>query len=131
MPPWRVRCFANARGDDLFDRDYRAQTPEVRAEFRAVLNGLLFQEDITGWCRPNGFDRLSGKYRELGKLRFKVANVQHRPLGFFGPERKMFTLLIWSTERDGKFNPPNVRDTALDRMNQVLRDRERANECNF
>jgi len=78
-----------------------------------------------------GFDRLSGKYRELGKLRFKVANVQHRPLGFFGPERKMFTLLIWSTERDGKFNPPNVRDTALDRMNQVLRDRERANECNF
>lgn len=43
----------------------------------------------------------------------------------------MFTLLIWSTERDGKFNPPNVRDTALDRMNQVLRDRERANECNF
>ena len=67
----------------------------------------------------------------LGKLRFKVANVQHRPLGFFGPERKMFTLLIWSTERDGKFNPPNVRDTALDRMNQVLRDRERANECNF
>jgi len=101
------------------------------AEFRAVLNGLLFQEDITGWCRPNGFDRLSGKYRELGKLRFKVANVQHRPLGFFGPERKMFTLLIWSTERDGKFNPPNVRDTALDRMNQVLRDRERANECNF
>src|ERR1700746_3580282 len=108
MPPWRVRCFANVRGDDLFDRDFVAQTPGVRAEFRAVLNGLLFQEDIRGWCRPNGFDRLSGKYRELGKLRFKIANVQHRPLGFFGPQQKIFTLLIWSTERDGKFDPPNV-----------------------
>jgi hypothetical protein len=131
MPPWRVRCFCNARGDDLFDREYRVQTPEVRAEFRATLNGLLAQEDIRGWCRPNGFDRLNRKYRELGKLRFKVANVQHRPLGFFGPKQKTFTLLIWSTERDGKFSPPNVRDTALQRMSQVLRDMERTCECNF
>jgi hypothetical protein len=109
MAGWEVRCFANTRGVDLFDRQYGDQDFDVRAEFRAVLNGLLAQEDITGWCRPNGFDRLSGKYRQLGKLRFKVWNVQHRPLGFFGPERRTFTLLIWATERDGKFHPANVR----------------------
>jgi hypothetical protein len=131
MPGWAVRCFANARGDDLFDRDYRRQTPDVRAEFRATLSGLLAQEDITGWCRPNGFDRLTGKYRALGKLRFKVNNVQHRPLGFFGPERKTFTLLIWATERDQKFHSPNVRDTALWRMNQVNDNPERARECDL
>jgi hypothetical protein len=131
MPTWAVRCVSTAGGRDLFDRDYSRQLVEVRAEFRAVLNGLLAQEDITGWCRPNGFDRLTGKYRELGKLRFKVANVQHRPLGFFGPERKNFTLLIWATERDGKFNPPNLRETALQRMAHVKQNRWRANECNF
>jgi hypothetical protein len=131
MPTWAVRCFGAAGGRNLFDQDYSEQLPEVRADFRAVLNGLLAQEDITGWCRPNGFDRLSGKYREIGKLRFKVANVQHRPLGFFGPERRIFTLLIWATERDGKFNPPNVRETALQRMAQVKRNPWRANECNF
>ena len=131
MPVWVIRCFRAAGGGDLFDRDYRRQVAEVRAEFRAALNGLLAQEDITGWCRSNGFDRLSGKYRELGKLRFKVANVQHRPLGFFGPERKMFTLVIWATERDGKFDPPNVRETALRRMAQVKQNPRQAHECNF
>jgi len=131
MPAWAVRCFRATGGRDLFDGDYGRQPPEVRAEFRATINGLLAQEEITGWCRPNGFDRLSGKYRELGKLRFKVANVQHRPLGFFGPERKTFTLLIWATERDGKFNPPNVREAALRRMAQGKQNPRRANECNF
>ena len=131
MSGWVVRCFANARGENLFDRGYRDQLPEVRAEFRAVLNGLLAQEDIVGWCRPNGFDRLSGKYRELGKLRFKIRNVQHRPLGFFGPEQRTFTLLIWATERDGKFAPPGVQDTALQRISQIKDNPERARECNF
>jgi hypothetical protein len=131
MLGWAVKCFCSAGGADLFDRDYSRQRPAVRAEFRATLNGLLAQEDITGWCRPNGFDRLSGKYRELGKLRFKVAGVQHRPLGFFGPGRKTFTLLIWATERDGKFDPPSVRDTALRRMVEVKQDLRRADECNF
>jgi len=131
MPAWAVRCFRTTGGRDLFDRDYSRQAPEVRAEFRATLNGLLAQEDITGWCRPNGFDRLSGKYRELGKLRFKIASVQHRPLGFFGPGRRTFTLLIWATERDGKFDPPNVRETALRRMAEVKQNPSRADECNF
>src|ERR1700674_2902136 len=107
MPIWAVRCFRTEGGRDLFDRDYGRQ------------------EDITGWCRPNGFDRLSGKYRALGKLRFKVASVQHRPLGFFGPERKTFTLLIWATERDGKFDPPDVRETALRRMAEVRQNPKR------
>jgi hypothetical protein len=132
MAAWVVNCFCNARGDDLFDREYSAQSVEVRAEFRATLNGLVAQEDIVGWSRPNGFDRLTGKnYRELGKLRFKVRNVQHRPLGFFGPQRKTFTLLIWATERDGKFDPPSVRDTALHRMAEIRKDSRRAHECNF
>jgi hypothetical protein len=131
MPAWAVRCFRTEGGRDLFDRDYDRQALKVRAEFRAALNGLLAQEDITGWCRPNGFDRLSGRYRELGKLRFRVASVQHRPLGFFGPERKTFTLLIWATERDGKFDPPDVRETALRRMAEVKQNPKRAHDCNF
>lgn len=132
MAEWAVRCFASAQGDDLFDQDYKRQAPEVRAEFRATLNGLLAQPDITGWSRPNGFDRLTGKkFRALGKLRFKVRNVQHRPLGFFGPERMTFTLLIWATERDGKFAPPGIREKALRRMIDVHKNSGCAHECNF
>lgn len=125
-----IRCFGNVRGN-LFEKEYRERSIEARAEFRSTLNGLRDQPTIVGWCRPRGFDRLSGQYRALGKLRFKVRNVQHRPLGFFGPDQKTFTLLAWATERDGKFDPPNIRDTALRRMNMVLEDTRRAHAFDF
>lgn len=131
MPLWVVRCFCDAHGGALFEREYDAQAVAVRAEFRATLNGLRYQPSIVGWSRPNGFDRLSGKYRSLGKLRFKVLNVQHRPLGFFGPGQKTFTFLIWATERDRKYDPPNVCDTALRRMTLVREDPARAHEFDF
>lgn len=131
MPVWLIRCYCNESGNDLFAKAYREQAPAVRAQFRAVLNGLRAQATIEGWNRPNGFDRLSGKYRELGKLRFRVQNVQHRPLGFFGPADKTFTLLAWATERDWKFDPADVRDTALKRMDWVKQRPERSCECDF
>jgi hypothetical protein len=131
MAGWMIRCYCNESGIDLFEKEYREQSAAVRAEFRAVLNGLRAQPTMQGWNRPNGFDRLSGNYRELGKLRFKVQNVQHRPLGFFGPSRMTYTLLIWATERDSKFNPPGVRDTALRRMGLVVKYPENSCECDF
>ena len=130
MARWVIRCFCNTR-ENVFENEYREQSPAARAEFRATLNGLRDQPSIIGWSRPGGFDRLSGQYRDLGKLRFKVRNVQHRPLGFFGPKYRTFTLLAWATERDGKFDPPNIRDTALRRMNLVLEDPARAHEFDF
>jgi hypothetical protein len=94
-------------------------------------DGLRAETVIQGWCRENGFDRLSSKYRDLGKLRFLADRVQHRPLGFFGPTRGDFTLLVWATERDGKWDPPGVRDTALSRMELVITDPGRAHEFDF
>lgn len=115
----------------MFHESYLEQLAEAKGLLRARLNLLKSQPVMEGWCRINGFDKLVGKYRELGKVRFKANNTQHRPLGFFGPEQKMFTLLIWATERDGKFDPPNVRDTALSRMNLVKQSPELAYASDF
>jgi hypothetical protein len=123
---WEIRAYGNVRRR-LFEEDFTDLPLPVRAEFRAVLNGLRDQP-IEGWIRPAGFDRLGGQYRELGKLRFKVGNVQHRPLGFFGPGQRQFALLIWATERDQKYDPPGVRDTALSRMNEIKAGRAVAYE---
>jgi len=131
MRLWTLKCFCGAGGREIFDQEYASKPTATRAEFRAVLNGLLDQPDIRGWSRPAGFDRLSGIYRDLGKLRFKADNTQHRPLGFFGPGKMEFTLLIWATERGGNFYPRNVRDTALARMAIVLSDHVRAHVCDF
>src|SRR5258708_285897 len=102
-PRWTIGAYQRPNGRRVFVEEYASQSTAVKAEFRAVLNELRHQDGIDGWCRPNGFDRLSGEYRALGKLRFKVLNVQHRPLGFFGPFPDTFTLLAWATERDKKY----------------------------
>ena len=132
---WAILCFHNERGSDLFCREYEAQTAAARAHFRATLNGLRDQPTVQGWCRENGFDRLTGKryrrYRGLGKLRFKTPDAAHRPLGFFGPGPRAFTLLIWETERDRRFYPPNVLETALDRMRAVQANPSLADECDL
>jgi hypothetical protein len=135
MPAWTIRCFRSERGRDLFVDQYRGQTVKARAMFRATINVLRDQPDIQGWSRVNGFDRLTGKkyrrYHGLGKLLFKADGVQHRPLGFFGPTERSFTLLIWATERNWEFYPPSVLGTALDRMGAVTRNPERAGEFHF
>jgi hypothetical protein len=130
LPLWVIRGYIGASGRDVFAEELRDQDKLVRVEFTAVLNGLVYQP-IEWWIRPAGFDRLSGKYRELGKLRFKVKGVQHRPLGFFGPGMRVFTFVAWATERDGKFDPRDVRDTALDRMKTVKADTERCRALDY
>jgi len=132
---WIIKCYRSERGRELFYEAYLAQSFDARAELRAVINGLKDQPEITGWARENGFDLLSGKkyrsYRGLAKLRFKADGVQHRPLGFFGPGIREFTLLIWATERGGAFHPRNVLDTALTRMNEIKGNRDQAYEYHF
>jgi hypothetical protein len=134
MASWAILCYHNERGRDLFCEAYAAQPAVTRAKFRATLN-VLDQPGIEGWCRENGFDLLTGKkyrrYRGLGKLRFKTPDAAHRPLGFFGPGSRTFTLLIWATERDGDFSPPNVLATALSRMQAVIADPRLADACDL
>lgn len=59
----------------------------------------------------------------LIEIRFKVNKVQHRPLGCYGQLRFEFIILLFATERDDEFDPPNACETALRRKTLVLRDR--------
>jgi hypothetical protein len=135
MALWTVRCFRSGSGRQLFLEEFREQSFEARAEFRSIVTGLKHQPEITGWAREMGFDRLTGKkyrqFRGLAKLIFKANGVQHRPLGFFGPNVREFTFLIWATERGGSFHPPNVLDTALRRMTDVTANPEQADDSDF
>lgn len=128
-------CCHNEHGRDLFCAEYTKQTARVRMRFRAILNGLQDQPTIEGWRRENGFDRLAGKkyarFRQLGKLIVKTSDGAHRPLGYFGPYPKMFTLLAWATERDWEFSPPNVLEAALTRMHIIEANPSLADVCDL
>lgn len=129
MPRWTIMGYGNDRRRN-FEEQYRNQPTVVRAEFRAIVNGLRDQPR-EAWTRPAGYDQLPGRFRELGKLLIKVPNVQHRPLGFVWPAKMVFVFLIWTTERDRKFDPPNARETALKRRIQILKGGAMAHEFDY
>ncbi len=68
--------------------------------------------------------------RELGELRFK-ADKQYRILGFFGPARSDFTLLVGASKKGNNYDPRNALQTALERMREVKADGRRCRVCDF
>jgi hypothetical protein len=99
----------------------------VQAAFDIVLE-YLAQRERHEWVRPE-FDQLAGRYRDLGELRFKVGNVQYRPLGFFGPARADFTLLVGASKKGSAYDPRDAVETARRRRLEVLTDPDRSRIC--
>jgi hypothetical protein len=122
---WTIRSYVSPVGNDLVRKWYDAQTFAVQAAFDTVVLFLL-QSSFEEWRRPE-FSMLKGKYTKLGELRFDVGNVEYRPLGFFGPCRSEFTILIGATKKGRVYHPRSALDTALSRRAAVLIDPEHTN----
>ncbi len=67
-----------------------------------------------GWIR-NMYDVLE---EGVGEVRFKAEKINHRGLGYFGPERNHFTFLLFATKTN-VFNPPNAISKAIERKKLV------------
>lgn len=126
---WTFRSYVTAAGNDRVARWYRSQSAGAQAAFDAVREYLEVRER-DDWRRPD-FDKLSGRYKELGELRFEVANVQYRPLGFFGPAKAEFTILVGATKKGNIYDPPDALETALKRRKEVLQNPARSKICDF
>lgn len=59
------------------------------------------------------------------ELKIVSSGVQYRPLGFYGPERREFTLLMGAIEKGGRVEPRDFCDIALERRKIVNDDRSR------
>jgi hypothetical protein len=105
---------------------YRRQNGRVQVAFDVALE-YLEQRHRDYWARPE-FDLLSGNYRELGEIRLKV-DKQYRILGYFGPGRAEFTMLVGSSKKGKSYDPRNALDTALNRMAEVKSDGRRSRVC--
>jgi hypothetical protein len=85
--------------------------------------GCAGGDGLLEWRRPD-FDLLSGKMKGVGEIRFKV-DKQYRILGFFGPGRNDFTMLIGASKKGSSYDPQSTLESALDRMAQVKADGRR------
>jgi hypothetical protein len=107
---------------------YYRRREDVQGAVDVALEYLI-QRPRQEWRRPE-FDLLSGKMRAIGEIRLKV-DKQYRILGFFGPSRSDFTMLVGSSKKGKNYDPPGALETALDRMREVLADGRRCCVCNL
>ena len=130
MPRWVFYCFLSEHGRDVIDDWYTGVSVGVQVRFRTILQHLRDTPRLQ-W-NPNLVYPITGeRYRGLYEIRFQVRNVLHRPLGFFGPDRGHFTLLMPAREQGNQFIPRNALETARERMQIVMNDRRRICECRF
>ena len=110
----------------MIDRWYQDLPETAQAKFDTILEHLRDTPHVQ-W-HPNIVKPVGDSLLEI---RFQVRNVLHRPLGCFGPDRGEFTILMPAREQGDRFVPPNAREIAIERTNIVLRNKERARECQF
>jgi hypothetical protein len=115
---WTFRTYVSARGQLEVPLWYDQQTPKVQAAFDQRLRHLQ-QMQISEWIEPYT-KRLKGECTGLVEIRFHADRVQHRPLGWFGPSPKEFTILLCAREIGDRFDPPNACKIALGRKHEAL-----------
>jgi hypothetical protein len=124
---WTFFDFRNERGENEIVRWTKGPGKPAKARLNALVRNLS--------VLPRPFDRQDkvGLLRKSGpchgegfiELIIKVANVQYRPIGWYGPDARTVTLLVGATERDGEFDPRNACEQAVTRKRLILSDRRK------
>jgi hypothetical protein len=123
MNYWFFKGFIGLNGISFIDEWYAFLQEKDKAAFDTRLAYL----GITKYWIPKYFKKLKG-YDHIYEHCFKFSNMQHRPLGCFGPKDNEFTFLIGTTKREKVFNPRNAVNLAIKRRNYILQDRRYIDE---
>jgi len=116
-------------GSDLVDDWYRGQDGEVRGRVDAILEHLG-SRGRDAWRRPL-FDLLSGgPCKGLAEIRIKARSGQYRLLGYFGPERSVFTILSCFKKTRLADTEDSCRSAQV-RRKEIGIDVSRARKCEF
>lgn len=57
--------------------------------------------------------------KDIYEIRFKAQRVQQRPLGYFGPEPDIFTIVLWVTHKGKQWIPREYCRIARERWAKV------------
>lgn len=106
--------YCSPAGTNLVEAWYCRLPESVQAEFDVTLKILSIADD---WRDLKEFKHL--RQKGLCEIRFKVANVQYRPAGFFGPGPRCFSIYVGCKKKGGKYDPPNAFELALKNKSRV------------
>jgi len=116
---WTIKAYQDEKSVSDF-LDWRGQLP---AGARARMDNIIDYLEITpNWRNIPYIKPLIG-YNGIFEVKFIVSNIQYRPLGCYGPERKTFVFLIGAIEQGDEFNPKNAPWKAAKRQKRIFNDR--------
>lgn len=124
MDLWTFYDFIDSRGVNLIRQWLDSLPDKASAKIDAR---IIFMRAVPVW--PEQYVSSLNGWPELVELRVVSAGNQYRPLGFYGPERHEFTIVIGATEK--RKLPRRVLQTADDNRKIALADRRRIREHEF
>lgn len=125
---WEFRCYLVSDGRTALDEWLESQPVSAEAKLDQRMRHLQ-QQPRDKWNRPS-FDTLDDDCAGLGELRMVLKNVQYRVIGFASGEME-YTWLMVAKEVGGKFVPRNTCEIAQRRRAEVVKDRSKADACDF
>ena len=119
---WEWFCYNDGEQDNLWVRWYRGVDDAVQGKHDAI------------------FDFLEVSHAHLWRPHTKKINddiievrihgdVQHRLLGFFGPQRGQFTFVLSCNHKQNVYDPPDAKKTAARRKKEIEGERASAHLC--
>ncbi len=107
--------YVNTNGINIIKAELDGLGVKVKAKITTKLNALE-QMEQADWRGSKMIEVLKGDKDGLLAVRAEWQGVQHRLLGYYGPERGECTLLAYCTERGGKYIPKEIGEIAQGRI---------------
>lgn len=114
-PYWVFRDFVNVRGENLIRTWLHSLPAGARAEIHVRLDYLA---TLPRLGRPY-VGQLRHDCKGLYEIRVDFNRVRYRPIGYYGPGRRDFTLLVGALEKGDQFEPRAACSTAFDRIGRL------------
>lgn len=125
---WKIKCYVSSSGKNDVQKTYDSGTENLKAELEVELEYLQIRSREE-WRRPHAAKLTKCKdFRDFYEIRLFADSVQQRPIGYFGPNKNDFTILIWATEKGGKLNPTEWCTKANRLRNEIANGTSRAQE---
>ncbi len=116
--------FVTEEGERVIQAWLNEMNPSTREKVEAAIDNTVRYLEVERNPRRPYTGALTGKDAEgLYEIRFKINGVQYRPLFFYGPESREFTLLAGAVEKGGEFKPKSVLFVAQRRRQLAMQDR--------
>lgn len=124
METWTFYDFTDGRGVNLVRQWLDSLPPKASAKIDAR---IIYMCAIPVW--PEQYVSSLVGWQHIIELRVVSAGNQYRPLGFYGPGRREFTIVLGATEK-GKL-PTRVLQAADDNRKRAIADPTRITEHVF